>query len=1012
MNIVLNYDPVAAANPSFVADAQAAVAILNARFTNNITLTFDIGLGTILKWDVPSQSYIRGPTPSPNTSVANINFFKEIDLTYSELRTNLLRFGQPNFFTTTNLPAGNSINNISNFFISSSVGKAFGLPIPNPPINQRPDLDGYIGIGTGFASGPQRVAAILHEIGHAMGRISANIGPIGPVTYYSELDLVRFTSLGNRLFDGRNPNPTDPKTFLPAAYFSLDGGASREADWGVSSDPSDFLNPPNSNRTPNDPFNEIVGTSGLLTDADILVTEALGFRSTLAVRRPPPPAGTIAVMVLRQTSVPPSITDGTYQIYDIGNNKILANYQLGQVGADWQFVTLGGFNDGDTSDMLLRNPASGAFQIYDIVNNNITGSASLGAVGLNFKVLGFGNFGSFGNTDMMLRDDNTGGLQVYNISNNQITGSAFMGLVGLDWQFSGVGNFSSRGTSDMLLRNKDTGGLQVYDINSNQITGSFFIGNVGLDWQFSGVGNFSSVPGESDLLLRNSNTGALQVYNIANNQLTGSASLGAVGLDWQFAGVAPVSAAGRSDLVLRNVNTGAFQAYNIAFNSLAGSASLGAVGLDWQLGGLAAGPPSGSTASMDDPSQAAQLAQAMAGLGGGTADTSNTIDRNAVGFPVDPPSFSSLMLNPAPPAATTADMVLRNAPNITATYEIYNLGANRVLAANSLGQVGSEWGFVTLGNFNSIDPSDMLLRNSSSGAFQVYNIVNNNIISSTSLGTVGVEWQPMGFGIFFPFGGVGETDMLLRDVNTGDVQVYDIFDNEIVDSAFLGTIGLEWQFSGIGNWGSNGTSDLLVRDSDPASPTAGELQVYNIIDAQIYDSAIIGTVGLEWQFSGVGDFSSVPGESDLLLRNSNTGALQIYDINDNQLTGSAFIGTVGLEWQFAGVAPVRGSSGSDLVLRNVNTGAFQVYNIVDHQLTGSAPLGAVGVDWQLGGFAPTFSLPPPVGPNPEVAAMDVSTAQLVQAMASFGGSGAGESLNAAPLSAETSQQPLLTTPHA
>jgi hypothetical protein len=35
----------------------------------------------------------------------------------------------------------------------------------------------------------------------------------------------------------------------------------------------------------------------------------------------------------------------------------------------------------------------------------------------------------------------------------------------------------------------------------------------------------------------------------------------------------------------------------------------------------------------------------------------------------------------------------------------------------------------------------------------------------------------------------------------------------------------------------------------------------------------------------------------------------------------------------------------------------------------------------------------------------------VQAMAGFGGgSGAAESLNTAPLSAETSQQPLLTTP--
>jgi hypothetical protein len=42
---------------------------------------------------------------------------------------------------------------------------------------------------------------------------------------------------------------------------------------------------------------------------------------------------------------------------------------------------------------------------------------------------------------------------------------------------------------------------------------------------------------------------------------------------------------------------------------------------------------------------------------------------------------------------------------------------------------------------------------------------------------------------------------------------------------------------------------------------------------------------------------------------------------------------------------------------------------------------------------------------------DMSNDQLVQAMAGFGGgSSAGESLNTSALSAEISQQPLLTTP--
>jgi hypothetical protein len=105
-----------------------------------------------------------------------------------------------------------------------------------------------------------------------------------------------------------------------------------------------------------------------------------------------------------------------------------------------------------------------------------------------------------------------------------------------------------------------------------------------------------------------------------------------------------------------------------------------------------------------------------------------------------------------------------------------------------------------------------------------------------------------------------------------------------------------------------------------------------------------------------------------------------------------------LDWQFAGVAPVEGAGTSDLVLRNVNSGAFEVYNIANNQITGAASLGQVGLDWQLGGLAAD----PPAGAN--------ATAQLVQAMAGFGGGSDAAISNTAPLAADTSQQPLLTAP--
>jgi probable HAF family extracellular repeat protein len=340
---------------------------------------------------------------------------------------------------------------------------------------------------------------------------------------------------------------------------------------------------------------------------------------------PPPPPSATADMILRGANASPAVP-GLYEIYDIGNNAILGGYSLGQVGTDWAFVTLGGFNDGDTSDMLLRSSSTGGFRVYDISNNNIYDSAFLGNVGLNWQVMGFGNFSSLGENDMILRNSGTGGMQVYDIRDNQITGSAFLGTVGLNWQMAGVSNHGTQ--SDLVLRDSGTGGLEIYNIANNQITGASFLGAVGLDWQASGFGDFSSRD-EGDMLLRNVNTGGLQLYDIANNQITGSFFLGNVGLDWQYAGIAPISGPGVSDLVLRNVNTGAFQVYNIANNQITGSASLGSVGLDWQLGGFAADPPTASMGSSDNST--AQLVQAMAAFGGGSgaAESLNTAPLSA-----------------------------------------------------------------------------------------------------------------------------------------------------------------------------------------------------------------------------------------------------------------------------------------------------------------------------------------------------------------------------------------------
>src|SRR6516165_10163403 len=106
----------------------------------------------------------------------------------------------------------------------------------------------------------------------------------------------------------------------------------------------------------------------------------------------------------------------------------------------------------------------------------------------------------------------------------------------------------------------------------------------------------------------------------------------------------------------------------------------------------------------------------------------------------------------------------------------------------------------------------------------------------------------------------------------------------------------------------------------------------------------------------------------------------------------------------AGFADFNGDGSTDMMLRNRNTGQFELYDIVNNQITTANSLGAVGLNFQVGGFAA----------NPATASTGGagSTAQLVQAMAAFGGGdGAADGLNIAPLGADASQT-FLTQPHA
>ena len=339
---------------SFLQDQQIAINILNSTFTNDISLTFDVGFGSF-----------RGEKMAATAGgLGDVNFATAVFLPYSQLRANLLTVGQPGFFNAANLPEGDSINGMSNSSIAPSVAAAFGLAAPDRP------PDGFVGINIftpdvgGFAPGPDRIAAILHEFGHAMGRVPNNLefpAPPAPaqatspdpqgVIFVSALDLVRFIGPGTRLFDGNVDHD--------AGIFFIDGGATKVADWqsfGHQALPTFSARP------------VAISRQMIHSMTSVLLSPSSRPRTSSSWKLSGFRVGATAVMVLQGS-------DDFYQSYRIGSNAIFDSSPLGPVGTEWRFVTLGGFNDtSTTSDMLLRNSGSGEFLVYNINNNQITGS--------------------------------------------------------------------------------------------------------------------------------------------------------------------------------------------------------------------------------------------------------------------------------------------------------------------------------------------------------------------------------------------------------------------------------------------------------------------------------------------------------------------------------------------------------------------------------------------------------------------------------------------------------------
>jgi hypothetical protein len=338
-------------------------------------------------------------------------------------------------------------------------------------------------------------------------------------------------------------------------------------------------------------------------------------------RNPSPPSGTTAEMIMSSPS------NGDYEIYNVGGNRILAAYYLARVGSPWTFASLGTFQAGDSNDMLLRNASTGAFEAYYVGGNTITNTALVGTVGLDWNFAGIGNFdGASSLSELMLRNTFSGSFELYQVAGGGVLSGSSVAPVGNNFQVKGFGKFSGSAETQMIMQDNTfdvfRGQLELYTYQPDTASlAGINVGKVGSNLSIVGCADLLG-NGETQMVMQQDNGNFwLYTYNPTSNALSGTL-VGVIGSNFHVVGFGQLGTAGQDEMLMQDA-AGNFEVYqyNAGLNAFVGN-PMGAVGAPWIVDGIAGNPPGAAGTST------AQLAQAMAGFGdgggSGAADSLNT----------------------------------------------------------------------------------------------------------------------------------------------------------------------------------------------------------------------------------------------------------------------------------------------------------------------------------------------------------------------------------------------------
>jgi hypothetical protein len=286
-----------------------------------------------------------------------------------------------------------------------------------------------------------------------------------------------------------------------------------------------------------------------------------------------------------------------------------------------------------------------------------------------------------------------------------------------------------------------------------------------------------------------------------------------------------------------------------------------------------------------------------------------------------------------------SDIVWRN--TTTGQLAMWFMSGTTIGSATGAGTVTTDWQIVGQRDFNGDGFSDLLWRNSS-GQTAIWLMNGATLIGGGSLGTVTTDWIVAGTG---DFNGDGFGDILWYNATTLQVAIW--FMNGTTVLAGSGVLSPPppsgWTILGTGDFNGDGMTDILWRNL-----STGQNAIWQMNGGLSYSASGIGTVGTNWIITGTGDFNN-DGNSDILWRDTTTGQIGMWFMNGFIVAGGGSPGTVPTVWTIVATGDFNTDGFSDLLWHDSsgNTAIWLMNGATI--LPSSAGLGNVATVWAIQG---------------------------------------------------------------